>query len=82
MKVQASATVAVFGWVALASAWLKTPSWSSPSHIGVDLNADKELATQFGMTDFVDSEVDDVVDHLIQMTGGGIDYSRALVTLM
>ena len=45
--------------------------------IGVDLNVNKqELATQFGMTDFVNpSEVDDVVDHLIQMTGGGVDYS-------
>ena len=41
------------------------------------LNDDKkEMATQFGMTDFVNpGEVDNVVDHLIQMTGGGVDYS-------
>jgi S-(hydroxymethyl)glutathione dehydrogenase/alcohol dehydrogenase len=45
--------------------------------IGVDLNADKApLAEKFGMTDFVNpSEVDDVVQHLIDMTGGGVDYS-------
>ena len=45
--------------------------------IGVDINpSKKELATQFGMTDFVNpKEVEDVVDHLVQMTGGGVDYS-------
>ena len=45
--------------------------------IGVDLNPAKaDLARQFGMTDFVNpSEVENVVDHLIQLTGGGVDYS-------
>ncbi len=45
--------------------------------IGVDLNPDKvALAKQFGMTDFVNpKEVDDVVGHLVEITGGGVDYS-------
>ena len=45
--------------------------------IGVDLNNDRaEMAKRFGMTDFVNpSEVDNLVDHLVQMTGGGVDYS-------
>ena len=34
------------------------------------------MARQFGMTDFVNpSDVENVVDHLIQLTGGGVDYS-------
>ena len=45
--------------------------------IGVDLNPEKaDLARRLGMTDFVDpSEVENVADHLIQMTDGGVDYS-------
>jgi len=45
--------------------------------IGVDLNPEREaLGRKFGMTDFVNpKDVDDVVQHLIDMTGGGVDYS-------
>ena len=46
--------------------------------IGVDLNPGKvEMATHFGMTDFVNpSEVTgDLVDHLVELTGGGADYT-------
>ncbi len=46
--------------------------------VGVDLNADKKpMAERFGMTDFVNpSDVDgDVVAHLVELTGGGADYS-------
>ncbi|MEE9319959.1 MAG: S-(hydroxymethyl)glutathione dehydrogenase/class III alcohol dehydrogenase [Granulosicoccus sp.] len=46
--------------------------------VGVDLNDDKEaIARQFGMTDFVNpSKVgDNLVDHLVELTGGGADYS-------
>lgn len=45
--------------------------------IGIDLNADKaKLASQFGMTDFINpAEVENVVDHIIQLTDGGADYS-------
>lgn len=46
--------------------------------VGVDMNASKEaMARQFGMTDFVNpSELKgDLVGHLIELTGGGADYS-------
>ncbi len=46
--------------------------------VGVDLNAGrKELATKFGMTDFVNpSEVEgDLVAYLVDITNGGADHS-------
>jgi S-(hydroxymethyl)glutathione dehydrogenase/alcohol dehydrogenase len=46
--------------------------------VGVDLNDDKaEMATHFGMTDFVNpTKVDgDLVAHLVEVTKGGADYS-------
>jgi len=78
MKVEAGATVAVFGLGGIGLNVIQGAKLVGARRIiGVDLNPSKiPLATQFGMTDFVNpSEVDDVVDHLIQMTGGGVDYS-------
>ncbi len=46
--------------------------------VGVDLNNDKAtMAKQFGMTDFVNpGDVDgDLVAHLVELTGGGGDYT-------
>ena len=47
--------------------------------IGVDVNPGRrEMAEKFGMTDFVDVNdvgVDNVVDRVIELTGGGADYS-------
>ena len=46
--------------------------------VGVDLNDGKEaMGRHFGMTDFVNpSKVDgDLVAHLVELTGGGADYS-------
>jgi S-(hydroxymethyl)glutathione dehydrogenase/alcohol dehydrogenase len=46
--------------------------------VGVDINpARKALGEKFGMTHFVNpKEVDgDVVAHLVELTGGGADYS-------
>lgn len=46
--------------------------------VGVDLNNDKkEWGERFGMTDFVNpNEVDgDLVAHLVELTGGGADYT-------
>lgn len=46
--------------------------------VGVDINpAKRALAEQYGMTDFVNpKEVDgDIVAHLVELTGGGADYS-------
>ncbi|MCR9068089.1 MAG: S-(hydroxymethyl)glutathione dehydrogenase/class III alcohol dehydrogenase [Rhodobacteraceae bacterium] len=46
--------------------------------VGVDINPDKvATATRFGMTDFVNpTEVEgDLVPHLVDLTGGGADYT-------
>jgi len=46
--------------------------------VGVDLNpGKKEMAEKFGMTDFVNPGdlKDDLVGHLVELTGGGADYS-------
>lgn len=46
--------------------------------VGVDLNADKEATgKQFGMTHFVNpaDHGDKLTDHLVELTGGGADYS-------
>jgi len=78
MKVEAGSTVAVFGLGGIGLNVIQGARMVGATRIiGVDLNPAKaELARQFGMTDFVNpSEVENVVDHLIQMTGGGVDYS-------
>ena len=45
--------------------------------IGVDINPKRvELAKKFGMTHFINpNEVENVVDHIVQLTDGGADYS-------
>lgn len=46
--------------------------------VGVDLNPDKQaMAKNYGMTDFVNpKEIDgDLVEYLVELTGGGADYS-------
>ena len=45
--------------------------------IGIDINESKTtLAKQFGMTDFINPEkVDNVVEAIVDLTGGGADYS-------
>jgi S-(hydroxymethyl)glutathione dehydrogenase/alcohol dehydrogenase len=46
--------------------------------VGVDVNPDRRaIAERFGMTDFVNpNEVDgDLVPYLVELTGGGADYS-------
>ena len=78
MKVEPGSTVAVFGLGGIGLNVIQGARMVGATRIiGVDLNPAKaELATQLGMTDFVNpNEVDNVVDHLIQMTNGGVDYS-------
>ena len=78
MKVEPGATVAVFGLGGIGLNVIQGAKLVGARRIiGVDINpSKKELATHFGMTDFVNPrEIEDVVDHLIQMTGGGVDYS-------
>ena len=78
MGVEAGATVAVFGLGGIGLNVLQGARMVGASRIiGIDLNPAREaLARQFGMTDFVNPhDVDDLVQHLIEMTGGGVDYS-------
>jgi S-(hydroxymethyl)glutathione dehydrogenase/alcohol dehydrogenase len=78
MKVEAGSTVAVFGLGGIGLNVIQGARMVGATRIiGIDLNPSKaNLARQFGMTDFVNpNEVENVVDHLIQMTGGGVDYS-------
>jgi S-(hydroxymethyl)glutathione dehydrogenase/alcohol dehydrogenase len=78
MNVEAGSTVAVFGLGGIGLNVIQGARLVGATRIiGVDLNNDRiEMAKRFGMTDFVNpNEVDNVVDHLVQMTGGGVDYS-------
>ncbi|MFT6771859.1 MAG: S-(hydroxymethyl)glutathione dehydrogenase/alcohol dehydrogenase, partial [Congregibacter sp.] len=78
MNVEAGATVAVFGLGGIGLNVVQGARMVGASRIiGVDLNPDREaLGRKFGMTDFVNpSEVDDIVGHLVEITGGGVDYS-------
>lgn len=78
MKVEPGSTVAVFGLGGIGLNVIQGAKMVGATRIiGVDINPSKvELARRFGMTDFVNpKEVDNVVDHLVQMTGGGVDYS-------
>ena len=78
MGVEAGATVAVFGLGGIGLNVVQGARMVGASRIiGIDTNPAKEaLGRQFGMTDFVNPrDVDDVVQHLIAMTGGGVDYS-------
>ena len=78
MNVEAGSTVTVFGLGGIGLNVIQGARLVGATRIiGVDLNNDRiEMAKKFGMTDFVNpNEVDNVVDHLVQMTGGGVDYS-------
>ena len=78
MKVEPGSTVAVFGLGGIGLNVIQGAKMVGATRIiGIDLNPGKvALAKQFGMTDFVNpKEVDDVVEHLIELTGGGVDYS-------
>ena len=78
MKVEAGATVAVFGLGGIGLNVIRGARLVGASRIiGIDTNPAKvPLATQFGMTDFLNpTEVDDVVAEIVAMTGGGVDYS-------
>ena len=77
-KVEPGSTVAVFGLGGIGLNVIQGAKMVGATRIiGVDLNeSKKELAEQFGMTDFINPrKVDDVTDRIIDMTGGGVDYS-------
>ncbi|HJO73442.1 MAG: S-(hydroxymethyl)glutathione dehydrogenase/class III alcohol dehydrogenase [Rhodospirillales bacterium] len=77
-KVEAGSNVAVFGLGGIGLNVIQGARLVGADRIiGIDTNpAKRDLAERFGMTDFVDpSDVDDVVGAVVELTGGGADYS-------
>ena len=78
MGVELGSTVAVFGLGGIGLNVIQGAKMVGATRIiGIDKNPAKEpLGRQFGMTDFVNpAEVDNVVDYIVGITGGGVDYS-------
>ena len=77
-KVEPGANVAVFGLGGIGLNVIQGARLVGANRIiGIDTNRAKvPLATKFGMTDFVNpNDVDNLVAHIVSMTGGGVDYS-------
>ncbi|MDP7455832.1 MAG: alcohol dehydrogenase catalytic domain-containing protein, partial [Gammaproteobacteria bacterium] len=77
-KVEPGSNVAVFGLGGIGLNVIQGARMvGADKIIGIDINADKaELATRFGMTDFINpTDVDDVTQAIIDLTSGGVDYS-------
>jgi S-(hydroxymethyl)glutathione dehydrogenase / alcohol dehydrogenase len=78
-KVEAGANVVVFGLGGIGLNVVQGARMVGANMIvGVDINPAREaLARKFGLTHFVDpkSVTGDVVAHLVELTGGGADYS-------
>ena len=76
--VEPGANVAVFGLGGIGLNVIQGARLVGADRIvGVDINpAKRDLAEQFGMTDFINpQDVDDVVAAIIDLTDGGVDYS-------
>jgi S-(hydroxymethyl)glutathione dehydrogenase/alcohol dehydrogenase len=78
-KVEPGANVVVFGLGGIGLNVVQGARMAGANMIiGVDLNPDRQaLATKFGMTHFVNPKDvgGDLVAHLVELTGGGADYS-------
>ncbi len=77
-KVEPGSTVAVFGLGGIGLNVIQGARMvGADCIIGVDINPTRaKLGTQFGMTDFINpKDVDDVTQAIIDLTGGGVDYS-------
>ena len=78
-KVEAGSTVVVFGLGGIGLNVIQGCRLVGAARVvGVDVNPAREvLGRKFGMTDFVNpSKIKgDVVGHLVELTGGGADYS-------
>lgn len=78
-KVEAGSRVVVFGLGGVGLNVIQAARMVGATQIiGVDINPRrKELATQMGMTDFVnpDEVSEDLVGHLVELTQGGADYT-------
>lgn len=77
-KVTPGSTVAVFGLGGIGLSVIQGAAMAEAARIiGIDINPKKyELARSFGATDTLNpGETPDIVEALIEMTGGGVDYS-------
>jgi S-(hydroxymethyl)glutathione dehydrogenase / alcohol dehydrogenase len=77
-KVEPGARVVVFGLGGIGLNVIQGARMAGAEMIvGVDLNPKREaLARKFGMTHFVNPKgIDDIVGNLVELTGGGADYS-------
>lgn len=77
-KVEAGANVVVFGLGGIGLNVIQAARMVGADIIvGVDINPQREaIARRFGMTHFVNPQaVGNLVDHLVQLTDGGADYS-------
>jgi S-(hydroxymethyl)glutathione dehydrogenase/alcohol dehydrogenase len=77
-RVEAGANVVVFGLGGIGLNVIQGAKMVGANKIiGVDLNPGRvDIARKFGMTDFVNPrDVPNLVDHLVQLTDGGADYS-------
>ena len=79
-KVEPGANVAVFGLGGIGLNVIQGARLVGANRIiGVDINpSKKKMAEEFGMTDFVNPNevgVKNVVDKIVELTGGGADYS-------
>ena len=77
MKVESGSTVAIFGLGGIGLNVIQGAKMVGASRIiGIDLNDSRaSIATKFGMTDFINpNNVENLVDHIIDITGGGVDY--------
>ena len=78
-KVEPGSNVVVFGLGGIGLNVIQGAKMVGASKIiGVDLNPDKrQMAESYGMTEFVNpKEIDgDLVEYLVELTGGGADYS-------
>lgn len=77
-KVEPGSSVVVFGLGGIGLNVIQGAKMVGANKIiGIDINESKRpLAEQFGMTQFINpKEVDNVVDAIIDATGGGADYS-------
>jgi len=78
-KVEIGSTAIVFGLGGIGLNVIQGLRMAGADQIvGVDLNPEKaEMARYFGMTDFVNPKDvgGDIVPHLVELTGGGADYT-------
>ena len=77
-KVEPGANVVVFGLGGIGLNVVQGARMAGANMIvGVDLNPAREkLARAFGLTHFVNaSEIKEITNHIVELTGGGADYS-------